>query len=411
MTNRLRSTRPVRILVLASAGLALTVTAACSTSDKPADSAPEPTRSGPSPKPPADSSAPPATEGPPKDRTAATILDQMTIEQRVGQLLMAGGRAAEIPEATYTAISKHHVGNVMLIEKSEVGSEATATQVRSLKKLVNDTSTANAKLFVATDQEGGQVRILRGAGFSSIPSAVEQGKLSPTGLRKRAKGWGTELRSAGVNMNLAPVLDTVPSPSFAPKNSPIGAIDRQYGFSPAKVASHGTAFLRGMSDAGVASTIKHFPGLGRVTGNTDFSARVTDRVTTRRDPYLEPFAAGIEAGSPFVMMSTAYYSKIDPDNPAIFSRTIVSGMLRGDLGFKGVVITDDVSNAEQVASFSAGERAVKFVAAGGDMVLAVDPNDMPAMSSALLRKAKQDPGFKAKVDAAALHVLQAKYPR
>lgn len=405
-----RSLCSARSLAVAAAGLALLPSAACSGGDQ-ADPGPEPTRSSASPQQSASSSAPPEPKASPQEPAATAILRRMTLEQRVGQLLMAGGRAADVPDATYTAIRKHHVGNVMLTERSEAGSAATASQVRSLKKLVDADSTADAKLFVSTDQEGGQVRILRGAGFSSIPSAVEQGNLSPATLRKRAKTWGTELRSAGVNMNLAPVLDTVPGPAFAPRNSPIGAIDRQYGFTAQKVASHGTAFMRGMRDAGVAPTVKHFPGLGRVTDNTDFSSRVTDRVTTRRDPYLQPFAASIDAGSPFVMMSTAYYAKIDPKNPAVFSRTIVTGMLRRDLGFKGVVITDDVSNAAQVASFSPGERAVKFVAAGGDMVLAVDAGDMPAMTGALVRKAERDAGFRAKVDAAALRVLRAKYPR
>ena len=103
------------------------------------------------------------------------------------------------------------------------------------------------------------------------------------------------------------------------------------------------AFLNGMRAGGVVPTIKHFPGLGRVRANTDTAAGVTDRVTRRHDPYLEPFRPAIDAGAPFVMMSTAYYSRLDPKHPAAFSPFVVSTMLRGDLGFRGVVISDDLA--------------------------------------------------------------------
>ena len=95
-----------------------------------------------------------------------------------------------------------------------------------------------------------------------------------------------------------------------------------------------------MTSAGVDTAIKHFPGLGRVNANTDTSSGVTDWVTTRRDPYLSPFAAAINSGAQFVMMSTAYYAKLDPHNPAAFSPAIINQLLRGDLHFKGVVVSD-----------------------------------------------------------------------
>jgi beta-N-acetylhexosaminidase len=135
---------------------------------------------------------------------------------------------------------------------------------------------------------------------------------------------------------------------------------------------------------------------------------VTDTVTTRHDAYLAPFAAAIDLGTPFVMVSTAVYTRIDPDHPAAFSPTVVSGMLRGDLHFHGVIISDDVGIAKQVEDYSIGGRAVAFIAAGGDVVLTVDATQVPAMVSAVLARAAGDSAFKAKVDAAALTVLQAK---
>jgi beta-N-acetylhexosaminidase len=126
------------------------------------------------------------------------------------------------------------------------------------------------------------------------------------------------------------------------------------------------------------------------------------------DPYLTPFAQAVADGVPFVMVSTAIYARIDPGTPAIFSRKIVTDVLRDRFGFHGVVITDDVGAAAQVAGVPVGERAVRFVQAGGDMVLTVVASQAAAMTQALLAKAKADPAFRRLVDAAALRVLTAK---
>ena len=206
-------------------------------------------------------------------------------------------------------------------------------------------------------------------------------------------------------MNLAPVMDTVPVGEF---NPPIGSFDREYGHTPAVVGPHGTAFAVGMAQAGVAATIKHFPGLGRVNANPDISSGVTDHVTTADDAYLAPFRTAILAGAQFAMMSTAYYQLIDAAHPAAFSATIIGGLLRGKLGFRGMVVSDDLGNAQQVAAWSPGERATQFINAGGDLVLTVNPTVIPAMVHAVSALAAGNAAFRAKVDAAALSVLTAK---
>jgi len=112
-----------------------------------------------------------------------------------------------------------------------------------------------------------------------------------------------------------------------------------------------------------------------------------------------------------VMMSTAYYTRLDPHWPAAFSPFVVGTVLRHDLGYDGVVISDDLARAKQVASFSPAGRALRFIGAGGDVVLVVDPAPLPAMYAAVLRRAQHAPHFRAKVDAAALRVLEAKERR
>lgn len=325
----------------------------------------------------------------------------MTEAQRVGQLFMVGASSNGPDAATMNAITTDHVGSVILTDTSYRGVSAIASVSQRLQNAAGNA----AKLFIATDQEGGEVQRLQGPGFDSIPSATIQGQMTPTQLRAHARRWGTQLREAGVNLNLAPVVDTVPPGEV---NAPIGAIARQFGSDPTRVATHGVAVVLGLRDAGVDAAIKHFPGLGRVSGNTDNSAGVTDRVTTRHDTFLAPFAAGVNSGVPFVMMATAYYDRIDPSRPAAFSRAVVTGMLRGDLGFRGVVISDDLGSAAQVANYSPGDRAVDFVAAGGDIVLTVKASQIPQMAAAVLATARADATFRAQVDAAALRVLTAK---
>jgi len=332
----------------------------------------------------------------------------MSLSQRVGQLLMVGSRATSADPRTLRAITRYHVGNVMLTGRSNAGVRATAKVSAALQRKATRSATASVRLHVATDQEGGLVQVLRGSGFSAMPAALTQGKWSTTKLRSRATGWGRQLHAAGVTVNLAPVADTVPSAAFAPKNAPIGHFRREFGFTVDRVGSHSVAFTQGMHAARVQTAVKHFPGLGRVTANTDTTAGVTDRTTTRTDSYLRPFARTVRAGAPFVMMSTAFYSRIDRANPAAFSRTIVTGILRGDLRFRGVVISDDLGSARQVRRWSPGTRATRFVAAGGDMVLTVDPATARSMFVALRDKARSDAGFRRQVVAAALRVLRSK---
>lgn len=331
----------------------------------------------------------------------------MSLQQRVGQLIMVGGGATGASSATMTAISRDHIGNAMLTGRSNLGKVATAKVTAGLRARATTAATADVGLFIATDQEGGQVQVLSGPGFSTLPTGLTQGTWTPAFLRSRATGWGRQLRSAGVNVNLAPVTDTVPR-AMARSNRPIGYYQREFGYDTATVGPHAVAFVQGMQAAGVAATPKHFPGLGRVTGNTDTTSGVTDSTTTRSSAYLNPFRQAIAAGAPFVMISSAYYSRIDAGQPAPFSRTIITGVLRGDLGFQGVVISDDLGRARQVSRWSPGSRATQFVAAGGDIVLTVDPNLAPAMAKALVAKARSSAAFRKQVDAAALRVLRAK---
>jgi beta-N-acetylhexosaminidase len=350
----------------------------------------------------------PVPRAEPTPTAAEQVLERMTLRQQVGQLFMVGTPADRVDARTRAQIGRFHVGNVMLTGRSYDGVRTPARVSRAMRAQVSRAATARVGLFVGTDQEGGFVRVLQGPGFSPIPTALEQGRWAPTRLQSAARRWAGELRRAGVNLDLAPVLDVVPSPQAARHNPPIGHFDRQFGYTPRVVSRHGLAFVRGMAQADVATAVKHFPGLGRVRANTDTSGNVVDHVTRRHDPYLAPFRAAVDAGAPFVMMSTARYTRLDPARPAAFSPYVVGTMLRGDLGFDGVVISDDLAHARQVAGIPPALRALRFVAAGGDVVLTVDPAPLPAMYGAVLGRARERAPFRDLVRDAALRVLTAK---
>lgn len=325
----------------------------------------------------------------------------MSRAERVGQLLMVGCPSTRVTAACRSAIRTRHVGSVILTGSSTL---SVAGQHRVTAAL-QAAAPASRWLLIATDQEGGAVRRMRGPGFSAMPSALTQGGWSTSVLRSRATTWGAELRRAGVSVDLAPVLDTVPAGAG---NPPIGDLAREYGHTPARVTTKGLAVLRGLRAGGVAPTVKHFPGLGRVTRNTDTSAGVTDRVTTATDPFLRPFRSAVAAGAPLVMISTAVYTRVDARNPAAFSRQVVTGLLRSRLGFRGVVISDDLGAARQVAAVPVGQRAARFVAAGGDLVLTVQAGQARAMEAAIVARMTSSPSFRATVDAAVLRVLHLK---
>ena len=366
------------------------------------------------PKPAASSAAPSptaATSPTPSATATATAgaLAGWSLEEKVGQLIMVGVDATTPTQSSAQAVETHHVGNIFIAGRTTAGSQATQKVISSFTGKVGPGTTHSTPMLVATDQEGGEVQVLSGAGFSDIPSALEQSAQSREQLVAAARAWGKELAGVGVNMNLAPVVDLVDI-SRPTSNDPIGRWGREYGHDAATVSSQAGAFAEGMRTSKVIPTYKHFPGLGRVKDNTDTSAGVVDSTTNRLpDAAVGVFSNAIAAGAQVIMVSSATYSLIDPSAPAVFSSTIVTDMLRTQMGFSGVVITDDVSAAVQVQDVSAGDRAVRAIRAGCDLVLAsADPTVAADMVKALIATARSDPAFAARVDESATRVLNLK---
>ncbi|MGZ4560727.1 MAG: glycoside hydrolase family 3 N-terminal domain-containing protein, partial [Mycobacteriaceae bacterium] len=288
----------------------------------------------------------------------------MTPAQRAGQLLMLGLTPMMSSRALASQVSDEGIGGVIYVGGWRSGMTSAAEVSARLQ------GATGGHLLIAADQEGGAVQQLRGRGFSVMPSARAQGTTGRAAEGSNVQQWARELVSAGVNVDLAPVSDTVPA-SLGAANAPIGKYDRDFSRGDATTnAQYVATFVQAALAAGVAPTVKHFPGLGRVTGNTDATGSgITDYTTSTTDPYLAPFEAGIGAGAPLVMISSASYPRLDPNNQAMFSWRVITGLLRQRMRFAGVVISDDVGSAKAVAQVPVGERATRFVAAGGDIVL------------------------------------------
>ena len=346
--------------------------------------------------------APVPTPTPTVDAVAQRVAG-MTLDQKVGQLFMVAKKRATPMSDLQPMIARGEVGSIIIMDAGwtmDEASQVTAT--------LNSYVKAGAPgLYLAVDQEGGQVQHFSGAGFTAMPSALDQGAMPTAELTAQATTWGAELRQAGINIDLAPTADTVPI-SMLDTNMPIAHYDRQYGSDSAQVGAHSAAFIKGMTAGGVQTCVKHFPGLGYVTGNTDVTTvGITDDVTTRGDANLGAFATAIAAGPSAVMVSSATYSKIDPANPAMFSPVVIGQVLRGDLGWQGVVISDTL-DATSVSAWTPGQRAVDFISAGGDIALFTSWQDIQPAFAAVKAKAAADPAFAAQVDAAVTRILSAK---
>jgi beta-N-acetylhexosaminidase len=365
------------------------------TSTNPAP-APAPTREpipGPTPAQPAEPSA------------VDLALAEMDLPHRAAQLLVVG-----VGQDEYGAVAEGlvdlGVGGLFLKGRPTIAAGELAPVTAGWVS-----RTTGPPPWVATDQEGGAVRVLQGAGFPPFPSALDQAALPPDQLVATLTETGTALVTAGVTVNLAPVADLV-DPAFAAQNPPIGRFDRQYGSDPAAVAGLVGAVVDTWTPLGVHPTLKHFPGLGAVTENTDTAALVVDATTTRTGAQVQVYRsvlAGREgAALPFVMVSSATYQQIDPGAPAMYSPFVVRGLLRAELGFDGVVITDDVGSADSASDRPVGQRAVDAIAAGGTLVLTNASSQAAEMVAALVARAQADPVFARTLDLAARTALTAK---
>ena len=331
----------------------------------------------------------------------AQLASAMTLDQKVGQLYLIG-LDADIEPKTIALLQETQAGAVILTGTRDQG----VAYLRDYTDELVEAAGPAAALIVAADQEGGRVQRLTGPGFATIPPAATQASYEPDQLRRSWQGWGAELSGAGVRLNLAPVVDVVP-PEFAASNEPLGLLERGYGDSADKVTTSAAAVIAGLRDVGVASSAKHFPGIGRTTTHTDLGV-AHDTVTTGTAEDLASFRGAIDAGVSSVMISSVIYDQIDASQPAVFSSVIMNDLLREGLGYRGVIVSDDLGVAKAVAATPAAYRGTQFLMAGGDLAINVDQASVAAMVNDTRAKARNDEAFAAELDAKVARVLAMK---
>ena len=250
--------------------------------------------------------------------------------------------------------------------------------------------------MICVDQEGGDVRVLPWTG----PDAAAPDQAAAGTVRDDAQKAGRDLRAAGVTVTLAPVAD-VPSVDGA------ALAGRAFSRDPAAASDAVVDAIGGWHAAGVATTVKHFPGLGGATVNTDDGASTIRRTREELQADLAPFRAAIAAGTEFVMASHATYPALDGLHIASQSPAIIDGLLRGDLGYDGVVMTDSLEAAAVQATGDIEQAAIASIDAGVDMILTTGRGSYIHVYRALLERARSDARFRAKVRASAARVLAA----
>ena len=350
-------------LALLTAGCASGgVVPATTTTSTPATTQPPTTLATTTTRPPTTSTT---TTRPPTTTTTAPV-DVPALARAV---LMVGLAGEGIDEATAAHLAAG--GRSLILFDANIGS---AGQVRSLTQ--EAACAADGPVLIAVDQELGVVARLRGL-VTPLPSTAEALEMTPLDLELTGQLLGDEMLALGINMDLAPVLDVVPLISPA-------LIGRNLGSDPEVVAELGTAFLRGVEQAGVVAVPKHFPGHGRAVTDPHAQAAL---VTASRDDLeatdFVPFEAAFAAGARAVMVGHPVYSALDADHPASLSPVILD-LLRDEFGFEGVAVTDSLTMAAVAAGRTPGELAVAALVAGEDLLLFPDPAVVETIVAAIV---------------------------
>ena len=286
----------------------------------------------------------------------------MSLRDAVGQMFVVSVGGTEPDYYIEKMIRERNIGGVLLFGYNMEGEGQTRRLVNSLQELSMETEPA-IPLFVAVDQEGGEI--------SSAPWVTPQPAAAEIGARGKAaearavaRQVGADLRRAGVNTNFAPVVDTG-------YGAAIG--NRSYGEAPDLVAAMGAAAVEGFEAAEVVSSAKHFPNHGPATTDSHEGLPVVEHDLETIHAYdLPPFRAAVDAGVPMVMAGHLVYPAIDPGRPASLSPGAIS-LLREELSFDGVVVTDDLAMAGASGGGTPAEAAVAAVKAGADLLIISSP--------------------------------------
>ncbi|WP_413374601.1 beta-N-acetylhexosaminidase [Paenibacillus taichungensis] len=333
-------------------------------------------------------------------------LKQMTLREKIGQMLLCGFHGTEAAGDVHAFLRKYPIGGVIYFARNVESPEQVERLSSGLQRIAVDSG--NMPLWISIDQEGGMVaRITEGialmpgqmaiAAAGSIEDAYQAAYIS-----------GVELRSMGINMNFAPVLDVNNNAA----NPVIGV--RSFGESPQSVAAYGARSIVGVQDAGISATAKHFPGHGDTDTDShlDLPVITHDRERVERVELI-PFRAAIAADVDAMMSAHIYFPALEPERlPVTLSRAVLSGLLRQELGYDGMIVTDCMEMDAIAANYGTVDAAVMAVEAGADLVLISHTVHLQAGAfEALLAAVQSGRISEARIDESVTRLLKYKAKR
>jgi beta-N-acetylhexosaminidase len=306
----------------------------------------------------------------------------MSLTDRIGQLFMVGFDGTEVTPDLKAWMATYGWGGVIIFGRNVESPVQLLTLTQGLQAAVR--ARGHTPLLIAVDQEGGRVARLK-APFTAFPSMARVGQMGSAQLAARVgEAIAAELAAVGINMDMAPVLDVRSNPA----NTVIG--DRAFSTDPQGVACLGTAFMRGMHAAGVLAVGKHFPGHGDTLLDSHVALPVCERTVAQLNACeLLPFQAVIAAGLQAIMTAHVIYRAWDSCLPATLSSSVLTGILRGKLGFQGVIISDDLGMAAVAETMPWEEVPVQALRAGVDLLLICHHRERQEQAYTRVRSAVQ----------------------
>lgn len=295
-------------------------------------------------------------------RMAEEILSKLTTEQKIGQLFCVSFSGTELSDEVKDFFEEYSVGNVILFSKNLENAEQTAALCRDIQsEITKNTGTA---AFIGTDQEGGRVtRVTDGAVY--YPGAMAAAACgSPEIIQRLGENMGSELRALGINIDFAPVADV----NSNPDNPVIGT--RSFGDRAENAAEYASTFVNGMNISGEVSTAKHYPGHGDTDTDSHYGLPMVDKsLDALMENELVPFKKLIENNVPAIMAAHILYPQIDPNVPASMSHIMLTDVLRNELGFEGMIVTDSMRMGAVTDYFGGAAASVAAIKAGADMII------------------------------------------
>lgn len=358
-----------------------------------------------------ETTAEPTTEAPepsrtPEEEKALEMLSGMTLEEKVYQLFLVTPRTLTgfygvdiAGPATQEALQNYPVGGIVYFSENIYSEGQISDMIRLSQEY------ARYPMFICVDEEGGRVSRLSSIGVTDVldPMATYGAQGDTGSVREIGQTLGTQLGSVGFNVDFAPVADVVTNPN----NTEIG--DRSFSSDPQVAADMVTAMVGGLQSSGTISCLKHFPGHGSTEADSHNGLSVTGRTLDElRQTELIPFRAGIEAGADMVMISHMSVPAITGDNtPCDLSPAIVTDLLRKELGFTGVIVTDSHEMGAITNYYNCGEAAVMAITAGCDIVLM--PYDLGEAAEAVITAIENGKLTEARINESVLRILTLKY--